>query len=249
MAEFDIDSFAANLRDFWLAWGNQEPADDDPALLRTGVPHPFLNGVLRLESGRVADVLPGVRRRFDGLPWLWHVGPDSDSRIGEELVALAAAEPIVAPVMAIGLDDVAPSADPAGLKIEGVAADADLAAWAGLYSREFGFPEEQVPDAIRLEFERQDPPGTLRRYAGRVDGVLVATASVLDLHGVAGVYCVATHHDWQRQGIGARMMTHVLSAARDRGLTTAVLESSPDGLPLYRKLGFTQVAESRWYPF
>ncbi|XVV16033.1 GNAT family N-acetyltransferase [Actinoplanes sp. CA-131856] len=249
MPDVDLAAVAANLREFWMRWGNEEPVDGEPAVLRTGVPFAFLNGVLRMRAGHVADVLPGVRERLGGLPWLWHAGPDSPDHVAAEVEAAGGELAFPVPVMAIAPHQVVPVKGPAGLEIATVTEAAELDEWTRLYAREFDWPEEIIPAAKRMEARRQDLPGTLWRYAARLDGELVATAAVSDRHGVAGVFCVATRSDSRRRGIGGAVMTAVLAAAAERGLRTAALESSPDGFPLYQRLGFTQVAESRWYQF
>lgn len=240
----ELDDLVANLRDHWLAKGSQDPFESDPALFRTGLAHEFLNGVVRLRMGHVADVLPEVRRRLGGVPWLWHVGPDSAPHVADELMAAGAGLAYRVPIMAVPLDEVAQMAGPEGFNLSETT---DVAEWTALYGGEFGWHDELIAGAMRMEAERRDEAGTLRRYSGRVGGDLAGTIAVLDRHDVAGVYSVATHHDWRRRGVGGRMVGLALAAARERGLTRAVLESSPDGVPLYEKLGFTQVAESRWF--
>ena len=55
---------------------------------------------------------------------------------------------------------------------------------------------------------------------------------------VLGLLCV--HPDFQRQGIGKDLVQWGLRQAADLGLTVH-LEASPEGLPLYRSLGFNVV--------
>ena len=52
---------------------------------------------------------------------------------------------------------------------------------------------------------------------------------------VLGLLCV--HPDFQRQGVGKELMQWGVRQASDLGLTVH-LEASPEGLPLYRSLGF-----------
>jgi ribosomal protein S18 acetylase RimI-like enzyme len=55
------------------------------------------------------------------------------------------------------------------------------------------------------------------------------------LHVVLGLLCV--HPDHQRQGAGRELVQWGLRQAADLGLTVH-LEASPEGIPLYRSLGF-----------
>jgi GNAT superfamily N-acetyltransferase len=49
---------------------------------------------------------------------------------------------------------------------------------------------------------------------------------------------------WRGRGIGRALMEHGLDRLRGRGATTVRLEGDPQGIPLYRKLGFVDEFES-----
>jgi ribosomal protein S18 acetylase RimI-like enzyme len=86
------------------------------------------------------------------------------------------------------------------------------------------------------------PPDFGYAYGVRApDGRLVSVAAGLDLGGDTSVQWVATDPGHRRQGLGTRVMNRLLEDARRRGRATASLQASPDGLPLYRRLGFTTV--------
>jgi len=86
-------------------------------------------------------------------------------------------------------------------------------------------------------------PATLgRAYAVREPGgSLVSVAAAFDTGSDVSVQWVATDPAHRRQGLSTRVMHALLAAARRRGLRTASLQASPDGLPLYERLGFTTV--------
>lgn len=71
-----------------------------------------------------------------------------------------------------------------------------------------------------------------RSYDSMIGGLPVSTA------GVAGV---AVAPEYRGTGLARRMMTHLLSTARDRGAVVATLFRTAPAL--YRSLGFEQVAE------
>ncbi len=80
------------------------------------------------------------------------------------------------------------------------------------------------------------------------DGLLVvATASLVLSAGVAGLYSVMTLPEVQRRGIGTLMTVVPLRAARARGYRVGVLQSSPMGLSLYRRLGFQEYCRIAGY--
>jgi len=86
------------------------------------------------------------------------------------------------------------------------------------------------------------PPTIGRAYAVREPGGrLVSVAGAFDIGTDVSVQWVATDPEHRRQGLGTRVMQALLTEARRRGLRTASLQASPDGLPLYERLGFTTV--------
>jgi GNAT superfamily N-acetyltransferase len=70
------------------------------------------------------------------------------------------------------------------------------------------------------------------------------------LHGTdIGVYTVGTVPQLRRRGLAGALMQHVLADAHRRGARTASLQSTPEGEPLYRSLGFTAVGRyEEWVP-
>lgn len=80
-------------------------------------------------------------------------------------------------------------------------------------------------------------------------------------HGAAGrrgeghVRHVATDPDRARQGLGRRLMTHVLASARDAGVDMLHCQSTLTAQPFYRALGFEncgridiRIAPGVWFP-
>jgi ribosomal protein S18 acetylase RimI-like enzyme len=89
-------------------------------------------------------------------------------------------------------------------------------------------------DASELAPLASIPAGGLRRY-----GVpRLAVVGTLDRDGDCGVTMVATHPRAQRRGLCSALMRQALRAARARGCTTATLEATRAGRPLYERLGF-----------
>lgn len=92
------------------------------------------------------------------------------------------------------------------------------------------------------------PPGIGHGYGIRDhSGRLVSAAVALDVGADTSVQWVVTHPDRRRQGLSARLLRVLLAEARDRGQTTASLQSSPDGFSLYQRLGFRTVGTLRAY--
>ena len=54
---------------------------------------------------------------------------------------------------------------------------------------------------------------------------------------------LATHPDWQRQGLGRAVLAPVLERADADGFTCVLLTESPENVAFYRAIGFDVVAE------
>jgi predicted N-acetyltransferase YhbS len=69
--------------------------------------------------------------------------------------------------------------------------------------------------------------------------------------GAAGIYFVSVHPHVRRLGIGAALTLAPLRAARELGYRIGVLDASPLGEPVHRRLGFTtccQISLYEWSP-
>lgn len=83
------------------------------------------------------------------------------------------------------------------------------------------------------------------------DGLVVAFVNYWVVQDEVHVLNVATHPSWRRQGLGRKMMNHVLRAARMRSarlITLEVRRSNRPAIELYRSLGFDSVGvRPRYY--
>jgi GNAT superfamily N-acetyltransferase len=86
--------------------------------------------------------------------------------------------------------------------------------------------------------EPEGVPG-LAGWALLHDGLIVAMAWTYLHDGDCGVYGVSTLPQWRRRGFAKVLMEHMLADAQAQGATTASLQSTRMGQPLYESLGFT----------
>jgi len=99
----------------------------------------------------------------------------------------------------------------------------------------------QIPhDVARIVYDdpiRWDFP--LEVWLGYADGEPIVSAAVIDSASSIGIYSVATLPSYRGKGYAEALMRHAVSDMRARGASgPIVLQSSPMGLELYRKLGF-----------
>jgi GNAT superfamily N-acetyltransferase len=100
-------------------------------------------------------------------------------------------------------------------------------------------------DVLRPLFVAADGAPGLRAHGIRVDGVWACVLLTLRVEDDVAVHYVATEAAFRRRGLASRLIRAALAEARDEGATTATLQASPDGLPVYERLGFRRVATLR----
>ena len=243
----DLQPQLANCRAYWLGWGSADDVHADLPAYRSDLPHPLLNGVLRLRGRRVAEVLPDVRARLDGTNWLWWVGADSDPGVADDLRAAGATELQTLPIMALPLNRLPETPWPAGLRVDRVHGPAEIAEFTEAYGPSLGVADAAVAASVEREINRSTEYDDMIRFAARIDGRVVGTAGLSVSNGVAGIYVVATDPRYRRRGIGSAVTGAALRAARYRGLRVATLQASTDGEPVYRRMGFQQVSDYRLF--
>jgi predicted GNAT family N-acyltransferase len=107
--------------------------------------------------------------------------------------------------------------------------------------RKVVFVEEQ---AVPLELEMDEYDDVAIHFLMRdAEGTPLATARLLDKHGLAKIGRVAVLKDARGLGLGLELMQFVLDEARRRGFAEAVLDSQTYAIPFYERLGFTAEGE------
>ena len=97
------------------------------------------------------------------------------------------------------------------------------------------FVEEQ---AVPLELEMDEYDETATHFLLRDGDTPLATARLLDKHGLAKIGRVAVLQEARGRGLGLLLMRAVLDEARRQGFTESVLDSQTYAIPFYERLGF-----------
>lgn len=74
-----------------------------------------------------------------------------------------------------------------------------------------------------------------------------AAALLLHSHDIAGIYWVGTHPRARGKGLAAACVRTLTNLALERGARAVVLQASPAGAPLYRKLGYRTIGHYPWF--
>ncbi|HZI15907.1 MAG TPA: GNAT family N-acetyltransferase [Myxococcus sp.] len=93
------------------------------------------------------------------------------------------------------------------------------------------------------------PRVPVHALVAREGGRPLACGFALDVGDTTGVYMVATAPGARSRGLASELMHGVHAAARARGLTACVLQSTPAGYNLYRRLGYRDLGSwTVWGP-
>jgi GNAT superfamily N-acetyltransferase len=127
-------------------------------------------------------------------------------------------------------------ARPDGLSIEVVDNSESLGKWVDLAQ---GFE-------VSL-YERLLSDPSIKLYLGLLNGQPVAKSLLFLSAGVAGIYVVSVLPEHRKVGIGTAMTLAPLLDARKLGFRIAILQASPLGEPIYRKMGFEEFFKLKYY--
>lgn len=91
-----------------------------------------------------------------------------------------------------------------------------------------------VPDGTFSDLD----PATFHLLVARLDGQNVSAAVAYDHRADCSIFSLATLPNARRQGLGTALTALHLHQARERGCTTASLQSTPEAEGVYRSVGF-----------
>ncbi|WP_250030184.1 GNAT family N-acetyltransferase [Paractinoplanes maris] len=209
----------------------------------TGAPFPSLNGVAAVTLDPSPDEIAELAGspRLQEVSWTIHVrGDDVDERIAEIASKHGLTGSMSQPFLVRALTD----ADAAGVPFARRITDADSVTYQRTMAAGFEAPEPLF--TIFAEPAVLALPGA-SGYLVEVDGVPVATAFGVQVGDQVGVFNIAVPPAFRSKGYGRLATAAVLHDAYAAGARTAFLHATPDGLSLYRAMGF-ELAEN-WTVF
>lgn len=240
--QFDVAAMLANCRQYWLNYSQAVHTNGPIAVYRTGVPHHQLNGVIHMSAPKPGAIREVVSQLSD-LPSVWWIGPDSYPAAARDVVNAGARQVGTIPVMALPLEKLRPmpTSSPHWTIVR-LQEGAALVPWVHSYSQSVGARKEDIATMLRVEQNRCDAPGQLTRFAAFSDGEIVGTSELFVHEGIAGIYLVTTQESHRCRGIGTALTHAACMAGLERGLDVATLQATSSGYPVYKKLGFEDVA-------
>jgi len=158
---------------------------------------------------------------------LWTLADAVPERVEDAAIAM--------PCLGLELDDGAAPERPEALQVE----RPSPATVGAVNDRAYGQGDRLAPLVGALRDERVQTHGL------REDGAWACVTLTLRVGDDLSVQYVATEERYRRRGLASALLRAILADARDDGLRTATLQASPDGLPVYERLGFRRVATLR----
>jgi GNAT superfamily N-acetyltransferase len=141
-----------------------------------------------------------------------------------------------------------PEAAPGDVRIKRVETPEELKAWLTIYSD--GFDYSRSLGAFIFERYRDlffDGAVPAFHYIAFMNGKPAATSTLFVSGTTGGLYNIITVPGARRRGIGAAMTAVALDKARELACTRGVLQATPMGAPVYRKIGFRDICAFELY--
>ncbi|WP_285117277.1 GNAT family N-acetyltransferase [Leifsonia sp. fls2-241-R2A-40a] len=223
-----------------LVRGATAGQDSGLTWFRTNAPHEELNAVLAVAGDRIDDAV----RAMGDAPALWHSWP-GDPRFDVEPGLRKRGFRFVEeePVMVLSLDDghaSPPVRSVPGLQIQRVTDRESLTEWVRVWTG------RTDPDLVApLADKGLGRSAVVQHLLARLHGKPVGCAAAVLADSVVGIEHVITSERHRGHGVGTALTIAAVEEGRTRCASAAVLTASPDGLGIYRRLGFEEHAAVR----
>lgn len=238
-ADRSISAYLASLRRMAaIIGGSAVEAAPGVLLIHTGVRLATFNGVFVRDSEPEWDAVAAAVREYGPTsPWSVTLRSRPDEAVERAASDAGLTSRMDLPLLVRPLESSGSRSLPTGVRVS-VGEDHN-AAYGATLSAGFGIPPEVL--------ERVSGPDVLsdphfRSILVEDQGVPVASGLAMLEDDIVGIANIATVPHERRRGFGTVATEAAMAEGYARGARTAYLQSSPDGLALYRKLGFT-VAE------
>lgn len=221
--------------------GESVAMDADCVRLLTRQPHPFANFVLLSDASNLSAAISAIAPLCTcDQPAAVILTNSVSSSVHQHLEASGFHVHDPMPAMAVMIDQLPTCPLPTGFEFMRIDHRADGMEWGQAFAEGYELPaavgEAFAPHATITTMAVDAP---LQYFAIRAGGRMVATTMLYLADGLAGIYAVATVPSQRRLGLAAYLTVEALRAARRVGYQVGVLQASPAGYPVYRRLGFS----------
>jgi hypothetical protein len=246
-------NYAESMRETARWATNSEIIEQDDLLLIAGSDStPVTNSAIRIgnHAGPTAEEMMervktffGNRKRGYSLYVRWHLDSDLETLCQSANLMKIADTPGMAvhePILSKGL--------PIDFKIKSIEDEAGAADFAAVAINSFQSLGMNVETGQKI-FEK---PGRMIRPYNYLTVIYVneqpvSCAMITFSHTIAGIYWVGTLESFRKKGLAEVCTATVTNEAFRRGASCVILQASPFGEPIYRRLGFKEFTRYLWF--
>ena len=184
------------------------------------------------------------------MPFMWYICPSTKpDSLRDYLKAHSFNEMDGTPIMTVELRNLVDDRPrPIDFEIKEVTDEASLRLFWDLWYKGYPMPEIQGKMNADITVEiGYHPDNEMKFYMGYLKGEPVATAFIMLAGGVVGLYGVVVLPEARGRGIGTEMSLYPLRLARSMGYKIGVLDATQQGIGIYRRIGFEEVATPKMY--
>ena len=239
----------------WQAWNKLEAINfDDCIITRSSEDFPFFNNVMSPNfsedsaADRIEELLQAVGKKERAVCW-WLGMNAQPTNLAELLQEAGAFKAMENRMMAIEVKNLPEVVMPEGVEMLEVSSKEQLEQWTSVVAPAHGIPAEMEEHWTDMyEAAGYGPESSVtRHFMALIDGKPVGATSLITAAGVCSVGSVATVADYRKRGIGSVLTLWPLKVAELLGYRVACLSASPDGEPVYEKLGFEKFQKNEVY--
>ncbi len=128
----------------------------------------------------------------------------------------------------------------ADVTVREIAIQDDGTTWISIASQNYHYLHNKAEFAKALHFLKNRAQENITFYVGYYKDVPAATSMIVYHGDYVSIHFVGTLEQFRHKGLGRSMIAIPLSIAKDRGYHSAILMSSPEGLPIAKHLGFEE---------
>ncbi len=124
----------------------------------------------------------------------------------------------------------------------------DLLVWADISFGGFQMPERtrEQYDNFVLSFQRGNKEAQ-KLFLAYIDKKPVATSLLFMDKDTAGIYYVSTLPAYRNKGLGFYVTLAAMQAAKVAGFKNVILQATPAGAKVYRRIGFNEYCQAQIY--
>lgn len=205
----------------------------------TEMDNPFLNVVIDIRDNRnnSSTQIEACRQFFakHNIPWAWFVTPGSENN---DLTQHGFSLLEKAPAMYFDLHTPIPKLKNYSIIIQEASATNDLKKWIEPINE--GFDAKPDDDSyLKLNANLlNNGCKKLRHFVGYHDNSVVSSGTLFVSNDSAMLHNLATKPAYTKRGFGTALTLHMMQCAKEMGIQHFFLDSSADGVSIYRKIGF-----------